>query len=399
VAATVRSVVTARNATGSGTANSAVTAAVSAGGVGSGGPGGAICSPSPCVSGSLKSQTLSVDDGSSSQNGGTVTHVSRTFQYSAPSNLVLNDPAHPVPLVFEFRNGQQNGEQTEWLSNSGPDKYAVVYYPAPFSSQYAMPDVNNRTGIGPQSCGPHGTSTCDDIPAIQAFLHSVECIGALPCMNVSPSEVYFTGGSGGGTGVEGVMCDDRTSALGAAYLVESNALVSPVPTVGASPNCPALGQQCLWAPSCTGSANTSARIMWVYGTAESPFNSSYCSATAAHDCIGVGYKESGITGWFDGAEQLAGCTTACATPSGLTAGDVGGAANIIGGFLGCPAAPSATAAFGTGGQLTYRDHQPCSNGAETATISAYGGPHLPNGYDALDVPKEGWAFMSHGTMP
>jgi hypothetical protein len=191
------------------------------------------------------------------------------------------------------------------------------------------------------------------------------------------------GSSEGATLPDGVMCDERTSADGHGYGIDSNNLVAAGASSTSRPNCAALGQNCLNAPSCTGLTNNALSIMWLWGTADSLYNSPTCPS----DCLETGFLGARRVTWVEGAGQEVGTLS----PRDAT--------NLFGARLGCPTTPTLNQTFGNTGRLNRRYFAGCSNAMRPSTtalgmIKANGGNHQPNGYDGLSAGQEFWNFWS-----
>lgn len=175
------------------------------------------------------------------------------------------------------------------------------------------------------------------------------------------------------------MCDERTSAMGHGYGIDSNSLISPDSSSATLPNCPALGQQCLWPASCVGQTNKDLSVIWEWGTADSVF---------PNNGLETGFL-NGRNLWVFGSGQLIGFNPLA--PSDTT--------NVLGKWLGCPTSPTTDQTFGDTNMLTRRYFAGCANSPNPSStalgqIKAQGGGHQPEGYDGLDAPAEMWSFWS-----
>src|SRR5581483_2819730 len=161
--------------------------------------------------------------------------------------------------------------------------------------------------------------------------------------------IYFTGGSVGGVMTEGVMCDPRTSHLGAGYGIISASMTDytasnpPLP-----PLCPAL----------TGSnPNRNIRIDWIYGTADGIY--------------GNGFD---VGRWNT------------QTPPRYLWSNPALATAILGKDLGCTQTPTTSQTLGNTGKWTYNQYRSCLNAnAKTGYYRGLNGGHIPEGYDGLDL--------------
>jgi hypothetical protein len=338
--------------------------------------------PSPCTAnGSSSSYSVTAPD----STGSDAKLATYTFRVWRPHGLV-NSPTHLVPLVFSG----QSADGASMMAQSTIGHFVFLEFDGPhFNSSYGFPAIIHAVTGGPHTCGTSGASACDDISAIQAILGAVECNGPAPCQNIDTSRIYFMGSSEGATVPDAVMCDQRTSADGHGYGIDSSNLVATGATSSSGPNCPALGQNCVDAPSCTGLTNDALSIMWLWGSADSLYNSPSCSS----DCLETGFlevgkgAEAGSAAWVYGAGQEVGT---------LSPGD---STDLFGAQLGCPTTPTLNQVFGTTGRLNRRYFAGCSSASRPSTtalgmVRASGANHQPNGYDGLSVGHEFWNFWS-----
>jgi poly(3-hydroxybutyrate) depolymerase len=306
----------------------------------------AVCTPSPCVAGSMPDfwSSITVDDGS-----GTKTKT-MAYKIYRPRNLT-NSAANKVPLVVWLDEQLGPSAIANWENLATAGRFVLaVYRPG----SYRFPRTTAALYFGPvtipwqpipiPNCGAAGAGNCDDKPGLIHFLKF-----AIQDQNVDPQKVFVTGASKGGSFVVELMCSPGTNGLFRGFGIVSASLYNPGSTRDATRN------------TCR-SFNRDSSVVFEAGQSDSF----------------ISYQGLGREGHYQWGQQE-------------------GAGFVAGGY-GCSARPTTTY-FGNAGTLRRDVYSGCPmKNRAVGLISVPGGGHAYNidGVQGLNSEAQIWNFwVSH----
>ncbi len=358
-------------------------------GAGNKGTGGslAVCSPSPCTTGTPVSHTVNVFDSNTNQS-----LVTKSYWITKPVNLQCTASV-PCPLVVVANCptpisgcGGTAADATGLTQLANTEKFVLMFIPGTHPAIYGSPVIGRTAGIGPATCGSNGATLCDDSFFVVGALQQSACIGASPCENIDPNKIFMTGQSTGGAFTHDLICDSRTSSYFRGASIVSNTLVAPTnqPT---PPNCPAvLGTTNGFGGAAGLSPNLDLSVQWLYGTNDSVACSGITSA-----CLDTGFLFA--NGAFDySIPQLAGEANPTAPATGA------GSAVAFGRRLGCPSSPTSTVTdTAQGGNVVTKTYAGCTiSFRATESVRVAGAGHACSGLaqvDGFDCSATIWNFF------
>jgi hypothetical protein len=184
----------------------------------------AVCTPSPCVAGTVTNYTLnniSNDDGTTSQ---------RTFAVYRPGHLGSSPNNLAPAIVVFYGSGSCNyAVDGRFQSLAASERNIVVTMEVPCTrnaKNWDKKNVNSAT-----------TATPNDEPYVTAVVNAITTCpasGAGPDQCADPRRLYAVGGSSGGNMAADVMCDQTNSVSFRGYQIDSSSLQ----LYGTQPNCP-----------------------------------------------------------------------------------------------------------------------------------------------------------------
>jgi hypothetical protein len=410
VAATVRAVVTASNASGKAVAASPVTAAVASGGVGSGGPGGGsgfvagTCSPSCTATSSYTTYTMTgVPWASTGAYGpGTAATANRQLGIARPAGLV-NGATDQTPLVITTGHAAITNDP-QWMAAAAKYHFMLVQIiavcPGAANTGYCKPTTDRPGNVATNAACGSGGALCDDIPMVLSVLNDLEnCSGSSssgtwsgsppPCENINPNEVFIEGGSAGSTLAEDVACDTRTSSRIAGMQALSGSLfAATLDDTENAPNCPALlgvnHSTCI-VDCVTAPINQHISLQWIWGTNDTTYNSATSGPFAATGCP---YAPSPATNCLGNGVRYANMRDASGGGSGEWYDPVPSlATTYLGNALGCSAGGTTVSGTGWSGKIATTTYPSCAvAGAATQTIQITGAGHEPDTWPCGSTP-------------